>query len=233
MKAQLPATYMAARQALAKCVKLDECRTWAAKAAALKSYAKQMKDSKLEDDAQRIRNRAVQRAGELIGEIEASKGGQPTHKSTQSPKGQSRRAQAAVDAGLTPKQAKTAVEVARVEKQIADEMIEASPPAAVSQLAAAGRKTRPKAEPEPFGDEWWEWTIAVRRVAALPACGLKVLAARTPLDVPDLIAECRTALDNLTMWQRQLEDAHVMEAEPEQSAREIVVSVSAGASRLR
>ena len=71
-------------------------------------------------------DRAVQRAGELLSEIEKQKTGPkqlkspegqklpPTHKSTLSPEGQSRRAQAAVDAGLTPTQAKTAIEVARL-----------------------------------------------------------------------------------------------------------------------
>ena len=60
--------------------------------------------------------RAVLRAGELLTEIKASKGGQPTHKrnSTQSLEGLSRK-QAAANAGLTPKQAKTAIEWARLQ----------------------------------------------------------------------------------------------------------------------
>ena len=82
----------------------------------------------------------MQRAGELLLELKADKGGRPSK--TSSPRGRGFRQQAAAAAGLTPKQAKTAVEVARVEAQLADEMMEASPPASLSELAAAGRQAR-------------------------------------------------------------------------------------------
>jgi hypothetical protein len=158
--AKLPANYAAARKALAECRRIDECKKWSAKASALKSYAKQMGDTKLEEDAQRIRNRATQRAGELLLEFEASKGGRPK---TASPKGQSFRQQAATDAGLTPKQAKTAVEIAKIEKQLADEMIEASPPASVKQLAAAGLKLGATAPP--LANSWQGQPRCGRHVA--------------------------------------------------------------------
>jgi hypothetical protein len=226
--AKLPVVYVAARQALAECVRLDECREWSARAEALKSYARQMKDTKLEEDAQRIRNRAVQRAGELLAEIKAEQGKRtdklPSHEGQRSA-----REAAAKDAGLTPKQAKTAIEVARVEKQRADEMIEASPPASVKDLAAAGRKTRPpepKPEPPPYGEEYWAWTVAVREVAETPACGLKVLAARLPAEVPDLLAECRQAIENLKSWERELEGANGNAEGTDKPAGQTMVALS-------
>ena len=62
----LPPTYIAARIALAKCDRVDECQEWASKATALSSYAKQAKDDALQVLADRIRARAVRRCGELL-----------------------------------------------------------------------------------------------------------------------------------------------------------------------
>ena len=45
--ARFPATYESAKAALANCVRLDECKDWADKAAALASYAKQANDEEL------------------------------------------------------------------------------------------------------------------------------------------------------------------------------------------
>lgn len=74
-RAALPAAYEAARTALAECSRIDECKTWADKAAALASYAKQADDKSLENHATRIRARAISRCGELLQQIEAAKGG--------------------------------------------------------------------------------------------------------------------------------------------------------------
>lgn len=65
----------------------------------------------------------------MLLEIKSASGGdRKSAKSKSPPRGvligqNSLRQQAAADAGLTPQQAKTAVEVAEVEKQVADEMI--------------------------------------------------------------------------------------------------------------
>jgi hypothetical protein len=72
--ARLPQTYEAARQALADCQGLDECKDWADKAAALASYAKQAEDETLMKMAARIKARAVRRAGELLQQIEPATG---------------------------------------------------------------------------------------------------------------------------------------------------------------
>lgn len=64
--AQLPQAYEAARQALKECSRVDECKDWADKAAALASYARQADDDELYRMARRIQGRAVRRAGELL-----------------------------------------------------------------------------------------------------------------------------------------------------------------------
>jgi hypothetical protein len=48
----------------------DECKTWADKAAALASYAKQSEDKGLENSSKRIKARAISRCGELLKQIE-------------------------------------------------------------------------------------------------------------------------------------------------------------------
>lgn len=46
-RARLPQSYEAAKNALANCMSIDECQTWANKAEALASYAKQSNDDTL------------------------------------------------------------------------------------------------------------------------------------------------------------------------------------------
>src|SRR3954463_8722258 len=70
----LPANYLAARNALAACERIDQCQDWANKAAALASYAKQSKDDQLVIMAQRIQARAIRRCGELLAEIPERRG---------------------------------------------------------------------------------------------------------------------------------------------------------------
>ena len=75
--AALPERYEAAKTALANCTKIDECKDWADKVAALASYAHQSKARELENNCRRIRVRATRHLGELLREIEPSKGGRP------------------------------------------------------------------------------------------------------------------------------------------------------------
>ena len=58
--------------ALSRCAKMDECKSWADKAEALSSYAKQANDNTLHRLADRIQARAIRREGELLEEIEAA-----------------------------------------------------------------------------------------------------------------------------------------------------------------
>lgn len=69
--ARLPAAYKAAQVALANCADIDECKSWADKAAALASYARQADDDTLQKHAMRIQSRAVRRCGELLKEFDA------------------------------------------------------------------------------------------------------------------------------------------------------------------
>jgi hypothetical protein len=63
---QLPVNYVAACQALALCVKIDECKDWEDKAAAIAAYAAQQENPGMERDAKEIRLRAARRIGELL-----------------------------------------------------------------------------------------------------------------------------------------------------------------------
>ena len=60
--AQLPQRYEAARSAIAECERIDECKDWSDKAAAMASYARQAKDDSLRVMAVRIQARAERRS---------------------------------------------------------------------------------------------------------------------------------------------------------------------------
>ena len=111
-RASLPQTYQNAQAALAECSQVDECKDWADKAAALASYARQSEDQELERMAQRIRARAIRRAGELLKQIEPA----PNHHGNSSGAGDypSSRKEAASQAGMSPHQHKQALRVANI-----------------------------------------------------------------------------------------------------------------------
>jgi hypothetical protein len=120
--AALPERYEAAKTALANCTKIDECKDWADKAAALASYAHQSKARELENNCRRIRARATRHLGELLREIEPSKGGRPKETpdggdpsldESESPP--HTRTKAATEAGPSERQRKTALRVANIE----------------------------------------------------------------------------------------------------------------------
>src|SRR5581483_7743899 len=60
-RARLPANYQAARETITECSRIDECKAWSDKAAALASYARQARDSTLRVMAERIHARAIRR----------------------------------------------------------------------------------------------------------------------------------------------------------------------------
>ena len=138
-QAALPATYSAAKTALAKCVKIDECKDWADKAQALAVYARQAKDKTLERDAKRIRARAVRRCGQLI-QATAAKAGPSAKGGRKNSRGAhtiSRR-RAAQDAGLSKQQQDQAVNVARIPEDQFEEQVESDNPPTVPALAKQG-----------------------------------------------------------------------------------------------
>jgi hypothetical protein len=67
--AKLPLNYEEAKHALAECARIDECKSWADKAEAIRSYAKQIDDPQLLAYSKRIKVRAIDRMGELVAEI--------------------------------------------------------------------------------------------------------------------------------------------------------------------
>lgn len=148
--ARLPRAYEAAQTALAQCQDVDECKEWADKSAALASYAKQAKDEGLERMAQRIRARAIRRAGELLAQIEPSKGGRPSE--TREGAHLSLRSEAARDVGFSSHQQKQAVRIAAVPAAEFERAVEAPKPATLTQIASQGIKPREPAPARPLVD---------------------------------------------------------------------------------
>lgn len=104
------------------------------------SYARQIRDDGLEKMAQRIKARAIRRAGELLAKI------QPQHRGDHKSKGRQRpldRTSAARDAGLSDRQRKDALRVASVPESDFDAAVESEDPPTVTELAAAGTVKRP------------------------------------------------------------------------------------------
>lgn len=141
-QAPLPATYDQAKQALAECDQVDECKDWADKAQALASYAKQARDDSLLKLATRIQARAIRRAGELLKEFDG-RGGDRSKSDGAGTSAPAQR-QAAADAGMSKRQQVTAVRVANVPQQEFDAAVEGDDPPTVTALAEMGKQARPK-----------------------------------------------------------------------------------------
>lgn len=141
-QARLPRTYEAAREALATCQDIDECKEWADKAAALASYAKQAEDETLLKMAARIKARATRRAGELLTQIDAAHGANQNIKVGDRHIVQTR-TDAAREAGMSPHQQKQAVRIAAVPEAEFERQVESQTPPTLSQLAQQGVKPRP------------------------------------------------------------------------------------------
>lgn len=129
--APIPATYETAKNALAQCQAIDECKDWADKAAALASYARQSEDLELEKMAQRIRARAMRRAGELLKQIEPQKGARTDLQPTDGGDSRLMRSEVAKQAGMSERQQVTAVRVASIpEPEFTKQVESANPPTA-------------------------------------------------------------------------------------------------------
>ena len=130
--ARLPATYAAAQQALAECDKIDECKSWADKAAALASYARMASDETLWATAQRIHARAIRRCGELLKQ-QAPANGARTDLGTVPTRGSFADA-----AGMSERQRKTALRVANVPRDDFERQVDSVQPPTVTDLARQG-----------------------------------------------------------------------------------------------
>lgn len=131
---KLPATYTAARKALAQCSRVDECQEWANKAAALASYARQAKDESLRRMADRIQARATRRCGELLKQVPKGNGGHNTDSHTVN----ANRREAAKAAGLNSGQAARAINVANVPEKEFERLVESDPPTPMHKIAELG-----------------------------------------------------------------------------------------------
>jgi hypothetical protein len=159
--ATLPASYEHAKQALATCSSIDECKDWEGKAAALAAYGRMAGDTELERHALRIRAYAARRAGELLRAIPGQTGGRPPREKNSggySPefpnvsqgfaeKPMSPRAAAVKDAGMSEHQAKEAMRVAAVPKDDFERQVEGPKPPTVATLAKQGKR-KPPTEPD-------------------------------------------------------------------------------------
>ncbi|MGW8134157.1 hypothetical protein ACWGNZ_00765 [Sphingomonas zeae] len=176
--ARLPAAYEAARTALANCASVDECQTWASKAAALASYARQADDETLQKHALRIQSRAVRRCGELLKELRSQGARSDLIAATEMADGTARKSgdelrdgtvpkspkeppegdlpksasAAAREAGMSERQQKTAIRVANVPAAHFEAAVESDEPPTVTRLADMGRMTNAAADaPAPPG----------------------------------------------------------------------------------
>jgi hypothetical protein len=139
--ARLPAAYLAAREALTACDRLDECQAWADRAHALASYARQARDGTLLKLARRIKARAVQRMGTLLRAVPSQKG----QRTDLTQAGPPTRAAVAASAGLSRGQARDAIRVASVPRAAFERAVEGPHPPTVTALAARG--IRPSERP--------------------------------------------------------------------------------------
>jgi hypothetical protein len=136
-RATLPVKYEAAKLALSECSRIDECKEWADQAMALASYAKQADDKEMEKTAMRIRARAVRRCGELLKEIEKGQGRRDGKWSTL--RGTPFRKDIARDAGMSKRQAVTAVRVASISGESFNQQVESNKPPTITTLAEQGK----------------------------------------------------------------------------------------------
>lgn len=167
----LPQSYASARQALAECDRIDECQSWADKAAALASYAEQAKDDELLRTATRIRDRAVRRAGELLKQISPGKTGPKSKDSADSGPDRSRK-NAAEAAGLSRRQAVTAIRVASIPASEFERQVESDKPPTITALAAQGTATCTPADAadDPAGRTAHEIELANSFLATITRC---------------------------------------------------------------
>jgi hypothetical protein len=161
----LPTSHERARQALAECESIVECKDWADRAAAMAHYAHIAKDTELAKHAVRIRALAIRRVGELLLEIHPDPGGRPPRSENSgghSPefsgdalnsvdKTMSPRAAAAKASGMSVHQAKEAMRVATIPQKRFERQVSSANPPSLTTLAKQGtrRRTAPTA---PAGD---------------------------------------------------------------------------------
>lgn len=197
--AQLPAIYERAKEALIECERLDECKDWANKAAALASYAKQADDETLYNTAIRIRARAIRRCGELLKTYDGKGNNQHSAVSDTTQR------EAAKDARLSKRQQVTAVRVANIPTTDFEEAIESDSPPTITEFAERGTKSRPPLESDFLqGRNAQDFKLSTQVQAEIRRVSISVesidpaviLRGTLPHEFPEL----RTHLETLICW---------------------------------
>jgi hypothetical protein len=180
--APLPETYETAKLALAECVRVDECKQWADRAAALASYAKQADDKALRQMAIRIQARAIRRCGELLNDIEPAQGGDRRSEQWNQKDGTVpliTREQAATDAGLSERQRKTALRVNNLPREQFDQ--------GRGRQAANGDKARRAGNRKAGATGRARRPIAFRAATALLGLVTRFVVDSERLDIPSAL----------------------------------------------
>jgi hypothetical protein len=143
---KLPVSYAQAKAVLSSCARVDECKEWADKAAALASYARQAEDKTLLNYATRIQSRAIKRAGQLLKQFD----GRGAHRKSLGAHTSSKtQRQAAADAGMSKHQQVQAVDIANIPDELFDTQVEGDEPPTITELAEQGRQSSPPKEAPP------------------------------------------------------------------------------------
>lgn len=208
--ARMPLNYEVAKNAIRKCLRIDECKEWADKIAALAAYAKQIKDDELLKNAKRIRVRAQVRMGELLLEYPAPHGGWPGADGKIRNAGRkSPRYKAGEDAGLSRATINRAVSMARVPEDLRETRIEADPPITHRQLSDLGRVRKFKtgrevgaAYKELTGNTGWGSNLGafVRWIGLHPAAYVGA-----QIDADDEITRLRALIVDAQEWLDELD----------------------------
>ena len=141
--AKLPTLYNRAKKALEQCNSLDECREWKNRAAALASYARQMRDTDLEKNAYEVKRRARIRFGELSNDRSPQSGGDRRSTGAMPPLGRQAAARAV---GVSDTERKVAQREAKMPK----EEQEASIAAGKDKIDQRAERSPPPAKPRWF-----------------------------------------------------------------------------------
>lgn len=143
-RVKLPVRYRAAVAALRAVAYVDEAANVADRAAGLATYARQAGDNELLSLAVRIRMRAIRRCGELLREIEAARGRRTDLKLRDGADPRLTRGQAAADAGLSERRAKTSLRIAAVPEADFEAAVERERPPTLTELAGLTRPAVPR-----------------------------------------------------------------------------------------
>lgn len=145
--APLPATYEAAKTALATCSSMDECQDWANKAEAMASYARQAGDETLRKFADRIAGRARRRLGDLLKLYDAQ--GQRTDTLSVGDHTKFSQKEMADRAGISKHQQVTAVRIANIPEETFEALIESDNTPTATKLAELGKKSNGPRQVDP------------------------------------------------------------------------------------